>query len=232
MNRSLAEKSYRHIVRKLSRGEFAPGMQLVNRTLANEIGVSVIPVREAIHRLASEGLVEHVPGAGAFVREPSWQDLDELYVLRDALESCAAEEAALHITEEQLDQLDFFLLEMQKIGAAIEQRKNKTATMALLDRWLDCEEGFHAILIEAARNRLLSKVIREHRAITRVFDAHRHNPSLLTADVAETTCRGRKELLAALRERDAGLSRQLMSEQIKTGRRTVFNHMNRRRAGL
>ncbi|HEX6962142.1 MAG TPA: GntR family transcriptional regulator [Lacipirellula sp.] len=229
MDRSLAEKSYRHIVRKLSRGDFAPGAQLVNRTLASEIGVSVIPVREAIHRLASEGLVEHVPGAGAFVREPSWQDLDELYVLRDALESCAAEEAALHINEEQLDQLGQGLREMQDVCARINRRKGKVATPALLDCWLDCEEEFHAILIEAARNRLLSKVIREHRAITRVFDAHRHDPSLLTAEVATTTCRGRRQLLHALRERDAALCRRLMSEQIKVGRKTVFNHFNRRR---
>jgi DNA-binding GntR family transcriptional regulator len=121
---------------------------------------------------------------------------------------------------------------MQKISAAIEQRKSRAATIAMLDHWLDCEEEFHTVLIEAARNRLLSKVIREHRAITRVFDAHRHDPSLLTAEVSETTCRGRQELLTALRRRDSAFSRQIMSEQIKIGRRTVFNHMNRRRAML
>ncbi|RIK87443.1 MAG: GntR family transcriptional regulator [Planctomycetota bacterium] len=229
MDRSLAEKSYRHIVRKLSRGEFPPGTQLVNRTLASEIGVSVIPVREAIQRLASEGVVEHVPGAGAFVREPSWRDLDELYVLRDALESCAAEEAALHITAEQLDELERGLQEMQHIHAAIEERRSKVATPALLNRWLDCEEDFHSILVDAARNRLLSKVIRDHRAITRVFDAHRRDPSLLTAQVAETTCRDRRRLLAALRARDAALCRRLMSEHIKVGRKTVLNHLHRRR---
>ena len=69
MEQTLAEKSYDYIREKLSRGELPPGKRLVNRTLADEIGVSVIPVREAIHRLATEGLVEHVPGSGAFVRK-------------------------------------------------------------------------------------------------------------------------------------------------------------------
>ena len=49
---SLAEQAYRHIRGKLSNGAFIPGEQLVNRVLATEIGVSVIPVREAINRLA------------------------------------------------------------------------------------------------------------------------------------------------------------------------------------
>ena len=225
MDHSLAEKSYRHIFRKLSRGEFSPGARLVNRALASEIGVSVIPVREAIHRLASEGLIEHVPGAGAFVREPSWRDLDELYVLRDALESCAAEEAALYITEGQLDQLERNLQEMQQVCDEIRRRKGKHATQALLDRWLDLEEEFHEVLVEAARNELLSKIIRDHRAITRVFDAQRRDPSMLTAAVTEETCRGRRELLTALRQKKPLRCRRLMSKQIKTGRRTMLAHL-------
>ena len=78
--------------------EFAPGKPLVNRTLADEIGVSVMPVREAINRLTSEGLVEHVPGAGAFVRKVDREQLNHLHVLRDALEGCAAGEATRNIT--------------------------------------------------------------------------------------------------------------------------------------
>ena len=94
MEQTLAEKSYDYIRKRLAGGDLPPGKRLVNRVLADEIGVSVIPVREAIHRLASEGLVEHVPGSGSFVRKTDLHDLDNLYVLRDALESCAAGEAA------------------------------------------------------------------------------------------------------------------------------------------
>jgi DNA-binding GntR family transcriptional regulator len=94
MEQTLAEKSYDYIRKKLAGGDLPLGQRLVNRVLADEIGGSVIPVREAIHRLASEGLVEHVPGSGAFVRKTDPHDLDNLYVLRDALESCAAGVAA------------------------------------------------------------------------------------------------------------------------------------------
>ena len=224
LERSLAERSYRYIHRKLSSGELRPGARLVNRILASEIGVSVIPVREAIHRLASEGLVQHIPGAGAFVRELSWQELDELYVLRDALESCAAEEASRHITEEQLQVLETIQQQMDCIQAEIVVCENEYATPALLNRWLDCEEEFHEVLVESARNRLLSKVVRDHRAVNQVFDAQRNDPKLLTAQLALKTCRDRWKLLQALRNRDATLSRQLISAQIQLGRKTVLEH--------
>jgi DNA-binding GntR family transcriptional regulator len=230
VDRSLAEKSYHYIFRKLSRGELQPGMRLVNRSLADEIGVSVIPVREAIHRLASEGLVQHIPGSGAFVRELSWQDLDELYVLRDALESCAAEEAARHITEEQLERLRSIHAQMEEVQREIADCLHQHATSELLHRWLDCEEEFHEVLVDAARNSLLSKVVRDHRAVNQVFDAQRGDPAILTSQVALETCRERAKLLQALRDRNPALSRHLISAQIQLGRKTVLNHFRKHAA--
>lgn len=226
--RSLAERAYRYIYEKLASGEIAPGSRLVNRTLAEKIGVSVIPVREAIHRLASEGLVEHVPGSGAFVPDRSLQDLSDLYVLRDALESCAAEEAARHISDEQLEQLEEILRDMRKIEQLLTQSESRMATSEIHHEWLDCEEHFHSILVESSRNVLLSKVIREHRAVSRVFDAHRSDPTLLTWEVANQTCQDRELLLQAIRQRNPEESRRLMSAQIRHGRRTVMKHLSKR----
>lgn len=227
MPKTLAEQSYDYIRRKLSSGVLAPGTRLVNRTLAGEIGVSVIPVREAIHRLASEGLIEHVPGSGAFVRKTSSQDLDDLYVLRDALESCAAGEAARFITEHQLDELESILGEARKIAEQLKQQSRKHATKRQMNTWLDTEHRFHELLMEAARNSLLAKVTGEHRAIGQIFDAQRENPQLLTRDIASMTCDGKTELLEALRNRDHQVARQLMSEHIQRGRRQVLSHFRR-----
>ena len=225
MEQTLAEKSYAYLRQKLSSGDLPPGKRLVNRTLADEIGVSVIPVREAIHRLASEGLVEHVPGSGAFVRKTNPHDLDNLYVLRDALESCAAGEAARHITEHQLDELDSILSEAKKISKQIEQKSTKHATKRQMNAWLDTEQRFHELLIEAARNPLLAKVTQEHRAIGQIFDAQRDDPQLLTFVVAKQTCLGKRDLIDALRRGDHQRARELMSEQIQRGRKQVLSHL-------
>lgn len=229
MEQSLSEKSYDYIRQKVSSGDLAPGKRLVNRTLAGEIGVSVIPVREAIHRLASEGLVEHVPGAGAFVRKPDRQDLDNLYVLRDALESCAAAEAARYITEDQLEELDYLLKQASEASAQIHRQAKGHSTKSQLNRWLDGERQFHELLVEASRNPLLAKVIDENRAISIVFEAQRNDPRMLTAEVAEETCDSKSDLLRALRERNPDEARRLMSEQIQRGRKMVIAYLNRQK---
>src|SRR5262249_8705824 len=148
-------------------------------------------------------LVQRVPGAGAFVPKLTRQDLEELYVLREALESCAAAEAARQIGEAQLDELDAVCRDAEAITDEIRRQKKQIATDEQFDRWLDKEETFHAILIEAARNRMLKKAIVRHRALSRIFEAQRHRTAILTLIVAEETCRGHAEMVAALRKRDA-----------------------------
>ena len=225
MTQTLAEKAYDHIRDKLARGELTPGNRLVNRALATEIGVSVIPVREALHRLSTEGLVEHVPGSGTFVRETDPQELDNLYVLRDALESCAASEAARRATDLQLEEMELVLSESQAIADKLGQQTSGHATKRQINLWLDLEQQFHGLLMEAAHNRMLAKVTEEHRAIGQVFDAQRDTPLILTAEVAQETCAGKRRLLKALRAQDAARARKLMSDQIQRGRRQVLKHL-------
>ncbi|HVK19095.1 MAG TPA: GntR family transcriptional regulator [Fimbriiglobus sp.] len=225
MQETLAEKTYQHLRRKVLTGELQAGSQLVNRTLAEELEVSLAPVREAIHRLASEGLIEHIPGAGAFVRKMSSQDLEELYVLREAVESCAAAEAARYVADWQLDVLDEVCRRFVEIVEEVRRLPAQTATDPLLDRWLDGEERFHTVIVEAARNRLLAKVVQEYRALVQVFGVQRHRETILTVTVAEQTARDHEAIAEALRRRDAESARRLMSTHIQRGRQTVLEYL-------
>jgi DNA-binding GntR family transcriptional regulator len=170
-----------------------------------------------------------VPGSGAFVRKTNPQDLDNLYVLRDALESCAAGEAARYISEHQLEELESILTEAQVIAKEIEQASKSHATKRQLNAWLDTEQRFHELLVEAARNPLLAKVTHEQRAIGQVFDAQRDDPQLLTTEVASTTCAGKRSLLESFKSRDHQRARDLMSQQIQRGRKQVLSHLRRSR---
>ena len=187
---------------------------MVNRSLAEEFGVSVVPLREAINRLASEGLLKLIPGAGAFVNQLDQQELDELCVLRAALESAAAAEAAQYISPRQLSELDLLVEDWNLLATEIRSHPRGQATKAQLQRWMKNEEQFHETVVAASRNRFLIKVAGEQRVIYRVFDAERRVPNLLTAEIADTTCRKHRELLVALQARDSDLARQLMSEHI------------------
>jgi len=102
---NLRELSYEYIRTKLLEGRIPPGTRISSRALAREIGVSFIPVREAIAQLASEGLVAHEAGVGTFGNRVGRDELRELYELREALELHAVVYAAQRIDERGLAEM-------------------------------------------------------------------------------------------------------------------------------
>jgi len=87
---SLADQAYLAIRDEILRGQVRPGTPLSRRRLASELGMSVIPVGDALRRLENDGLVESRPRAGTRVRVPNEEDVRELFELREALETQSA----------------------------------------------------------------------------------------------------------------------------------------------
>jgi DNA-binding GntR family transcriptional regulator len=87
---TLVDEAYSAIREGILRGELRPGMPLSRRRLAEQFGMSVLPVSYALRRLEEDGLVESRPRAGTRVRIPSANDIRDLYELREALETQAA----------------------------------------------------------------------------------------------------------------------------------------------
>jgi DNA-binding GntR family transcriptional regulator len=87
---SLCDKAYLAIRDEILRGQLRPGTPLSRRRLARELGMSVLPVTDALRRLEGDGLVESRARAGTRVRIPTEKDIRELYELREALESQSA----------------------------------------------------------------------------------------------------------------------------------------------
>jgi DNA-binding GntR family transcriptional regulator len=87
---SLAEQAYLAIREEILRGQLRPGTPLARRRLARELGMSLLPVTDALRRLEEDGLVESRARAGTRVRVPSERDIRELYELREALETQSA----------------------------------------------------------------------------------------------------------------------------------------------
>ena len=86
-------------------GEYQPGQWLLEGELAEQFSVSRSPVREALRRLAADGLVVEVPNKGVFVREFTPKDIEEIFDLRVMMESYAIDKIAEHLTEEMASQL-------------------------------------------------------------------------------------------------------------------------------
>jgi DNA-binding GntR family transcriptional regulator len=216
---TLTEKTYVNIRKDLISGKLKPGQKLISRTIASRHGVSLAPVREAIGRLAAEGLVEHIPGAGSFVRTMTKQDLYELYVLREALESCAAAEAAINAHPLQLQELEQLCLTFETLAQKID---GSDSVAQIMDQWIDAEERFHELLLEAARNSLLAKICGNYRTQLQIFELQRQQPFILSKAIADETVQMHQQIADAVKARDPVRARALMIEHIQIGKDNIL----------
>ena len=223
MSTSFKDTAYDHIRGKLLAGQLRPGTRLSNRGLAQEIGVSVIPIREAMSQLVSEGLLEHKPKVGTFVVEVSGQEMLDLCELREALESYAAGKAAKRITEIELAEMEACWQKMRAICAEVER---DGWTLNRTDRWRLADAGFHLALLRAAGNRRALKTVSDLRVMTYVFGHQDDEHSL--GDPARA-CDEHRRIIEAIRKADGTEARAVMAEHLHRASRIVLDVYERRR---
>lgn len=131
-------------------GELVGGEPLVERPLAERLGVSRTPIREAIMRLEREGLVRLVEGKGAFVASYMLEDMIEIYQMREALEPLAARLACPLIADADLDHHE---TQLRRFRARPALRQEEPTEWRLLGR------DFHNLFIRASGNARLLRVI-------------------------------------------------------------------------
>ncbi|MGH3022400.1 MAG: GntR family transcriptional regulator [Gaiellaceae bacterium] len=139
-------------------GRLPPGHRLKEEELAQELGMSRTPVREALLTLESEGLVESIPRRGATVRSYAVGDLDDVYQLRALLEGYAARRAATRISPDDVARLEESCDRFDRLGAE--------------DDLLDLVKenlGFHSVIHEAAASDRLAALIRKVIEIPLVY---------------------------------------------------------------
>ena len=223
---TLGLKAYDEFRRMLIQGRLQPGMQLVNRKLADEIGMSMTPVREAVTRLVSEGLAEHVPGAGAFVRRITRHELGQLYDVREALEPLAAAQAAANATPADIAELRAIAADSFDIVRRIAASPARHADTEQMADWLDDEQRFHEVLFDASHNRWLSKIASDMKLLAFGFSPQRRMPMFLTLEAAVATWRGHRRLIAAVRHRDADRAAALVRDHVRAGKQEIFAYLS------
>ncbi len=146
---SQTERAYEQIKRRILENDMAAGFQVLEQQLAQMLDMSRTPVREALIRLAEEGMVEVRPRHGMRVLPVSADDMREIYEILTSLESTAAElVAARGVSDAELAELKRAVAEMD---AALERDD--------LRHWAQADEKFHMLLVKYSGNaRLLSLV--------------------------------------------------------------------------
>jgi DNA-binding GntR family transcriptional regulator len=140
----LSQRVYASVLMAISKGTIRPGEHLVEQTLADALGASRIPIREAIRKLALTGLVEIVPGQGAFVVNPDRKDIEEIFSFRALLEGEAARLATQRSLTSDLMRLEEIICEME----AIDHAGDRLAAASI-------DLRFHRTLVENARHKRL-----------------------------------------------------------------------------
>ena len=143
---SRAEQVQQQVLQKIRDGFYRPGDRIRESELADSLGVSRTPVREALRRLESDGLLSFESWRGAVVAQLDRQQVGELYAMREVLEGAAARLAARHIDEAEMELLKLLL---RQAG----QLEHEPAKLAVLNRRL------HQAIYTAARNRYLLQTL-------------------------------------------------------------------------
>jgi GntR family transcriptional regulator, rspAB operon transcriptional repressor len=149
-NQGLAAEAYTIVRDRIIRGELAIGQVISRRKLATELGMSFLPVTEALIRLENEGLLESRPRAGTRVKVPTRQDVEGHYVIREALEVQAA---MLFAERAERDERSELLKLAKRVDAlAVQSSGDRFVLLAL-------HEKLHKLIAEFARCPALSDAI-------------------------------------------------------------------------
>ena len=208
----LPEKIYHQLRAKLLTGDLLPGTHLDYTKLSSEMGVSTTPLREAMNKLASEGLVALVPRAGAIVRKFGVQETVYLYGVREAIETYAGAKAAEKISEAQLQHLGGQLEKMQQLTTRLLASGNLLMTGESLSEFLQADFAFHMIIIETAGNPHLTKLAGDGHIRSRIFGVERFGHS---RDLLAETNQIHLAIFESLKKRDASLVSKLVAQHIQ-----------------
>jgi DNA-binding GntR family transcriptional regulator len=196
---SLREQAKQVIRASILAGELAAGGIYSATTLAERLGVSATPVREAMLELANDGLVESVRNRGFRILTPEEADLDEISQLRLMLEVPSMRIVADRATDADLREL-----------RGIVEKIEATAAAADVAGFLLADRAFHLGMLELTGNRRLVRLVAQLRDQTRIAAiaelAHAGN---LTKSAAE-----HRDILDALEERDAEKAKALMKRHL------------------
>lgn len=196
-----AEFVYDQLRKKIFEKALTSGQRLPEVAIAKELNVSRTPVREALRRLESEGLVQIIPGWGACLASPSKQEIIDTYEVREDLEIMAVRKAAKRITPLQLCRLQ------EQIDA-----ERETFVDRDLESYLKVNDNFHIIIAESSGNSTLVGYVKN--ILSRIFVQMIFFESFFDFDT-NPSLEEHIAILNALKEHDEAGCVRLMKEHLR-----------------
>ncbi len=203
---TLSEQVYQHLRHQILANAYPPRAALPEKSLATQLNVSRVPVREALHRLAADGLVTLRPRQVAFVSSLSPRQFLDAYRVREALEELAIKLALPNFTAEDLDELGHLQEEMRRHAAAAD-----------VDAFFAANRAFHALFVERSRNDYLKGIY-----YPLMDQMRRHNSSSLGLPGGlDRSIDEHQAILDAVQAGDADEAARLLREHVHVPQRAL-----------
>ena len=206
----LSKKVYRILKSGIIDGILTPGTKLLEVKIAEQMGISRTPIREALRELAAKGFVKMIPNQGIIVSSDSIEDVREVMQIRGVLEGLAARLAATMINREQLAQLEALLQKMEKFT-----KKNNPMHFG------DVDAEFHNIIVNSCGNH---RLIQMRKNITE--QAHRYRiKSLNVSGRLIHSIEEHRKIYDALKKRDSRKADKACQEHIENTLKNILSHV-------
>jgi|UniRef100_A0A7C3HDE1 DNA-binding GntR family transcriptional regulator len=214
LNRTtLNREAYKALRQAILGRKIPPGQKLVVRVLAEELGLSPTPVKEALAALEREGLVVAVPHRGYFVLEPSLEDVREIYSLREVLEGLAARLAVENDGRALLRKLERLF-----------EKQREAAEQGDIEAYGDLDLAFHRTFWEAAGSkRLLATAETIDGQIRMLINSSAAIPGRLPQSRAE-----HQAILQAVRDKDPQAAETAMRTHVRNAGQALERFLMRR----
>jgi DNA-binding GntR family transcriptional regulator len=208
---TIRQKVHKHLRDRIVSGAIAPGARLVETSIAKEIGASRTPVREALHALEREGLIESRPRIGYVTKAFSREELEEICEIRCAIEALAAGRALQKARNKVIAELS------RNIGAAEE----RIAAGRIKD-FIEIDSRFHQIIAKCSgSSRLLelAEMLRSHMVRYRTQSIYAH-------DNVRDAIEGHKRILAAIESGDVEQVQNSIRQHLLESKEAIIRYAN------
>jgi len=221
---NLTQAAYENIRRQIMAGELNSATPVSEPALARSLKISRTPIREAIHRLQSEGLLEQRPKSGTFVRVPTRAEMRDLYELRILLEPHATAKAARKRTPALLSELAELLTRMQDLGRRFLQEPDRDLQTGMRRQHSACDHAFHEAILRQAGNARLLSVVGTAGILSLTLRIHNDRSREMLHQVITRTTRDHARIFRAIEKGDASSARKAMRGHLLRSRQAMLDH--------
>jgi len=196
----MRKQAYQHLRARIIDQTIEPSSRLVEARIAEQLGISRTPVREALHLLEKDGFIKSIPRVGYMVKRLAWEELEEIFEIRRVNESLACRWVIRKMDAKSLKMLENNLERTEKI------LEKKVAP----EKFLELDEEFHEILVRGAGSNHLFELCQQLRRLMLCYRV----ASIKTVKTVQAALIGHRRIVQKLKDKDIQGLEEALSEHL------------------